>query len=253
MNFGIFGLIDIIFLIGLVIAILFGYFTGFMKKMISKFGFIAIIIFSVMFASSFATFLKSINLIYPDLKSGFELSLTNYCNEYNPTSLPSYSVVIEKGLGIFEPFATFLKWIMGNPTFVAESGKSVSEVVIEQGSQTFASSMLLFISFVFLFVLTGTILFVLKVVANVLRKNKMIKVLDGILGILLMVALYIVAFAGILFFMKLIRDAGGWQSYNDFIDTDLQLNTNVFRISKGIYNANIYEHLKNFIVGLFHR
>ena len=68
-----------------------------------------------------------------------------------------------------------------------------------------------------------------------------------------MVALYIVAVAGIFFVMKLIRDGGQWSSFNDFIDTDLQLNTNNFRISKGIYNANIFEHLKNFIVGMFNK
>jgi hypothetical protein len=253
MNFGIFGLIDIIFLIGLVIAILTGYFTGFMKKMISKFGFIAILIFSFMFASSFAQLLKSANIIYPDIHFGFTQSLENYCTNYNPTSLPSYSVVIEKGFGVVEPFATILKFLMGNPSFYPEEGKNIYQIIITQGADKLSISVMILISFLFLFIINLVLLLSIKAIAQGLRKNKVIRFVDGFLGVLLMVALYIVAVAGIFFVMKLIRDGGQWSSFNDFIDTDLQLNTNNFRISKGIYNANIYEHLKNFIVGMFNR
>ena len=67
MNWGFTGLLDIIIIVLGLLSLLIGFKKGFMSKMVSLIGIIAIIIFSVFYASQFAGFLKSHNIIYPGI------------------------------------------------------------------------------------------------------------------------------------------------------------------------------------------
>ena len=67
MDFGFFGLIDVILLIGALIFIILGFKKGFMKKAISLIGILVIIGFSIVYAGQFAKFLIQNDIIYPSV------------------------------------------------------------------------------------------------------------------------------------------------------------------------------------------
>ena len=251
MDLGIVGLIDIIFLVLLVVTIIVGYKKGFMKKIISLFGLLVVIAFSVMFASGFAQLLKSMGLIYPNLEVGITERLGNVYDE-SVTELPTYSMMLEKAYNIPAFFATLLAWLMGNPVLQITSEHSTAYLAIMgQAPQKIAMSLLIVISFLIIFVFSWLVLFILRIIANSLRESKFVRVVDGILGILLAVTLYLVSFVSFLFVLKLIRDNANLEWFNNFIDKDLKLTDNSFRICKGLYNSNIFEQIKNFFTGFF--
>jgi hypothetical protein len=107
------------------------------------------------------------------------------------------------------------------------------------------------IAFLIIFVIVLIFMAILKIICAKARENKVVRVTDGLLGIALYLVLLMFTLSFIFFVTKLIYDAKWFPNFNKFLEKDLQLNSNKFRISKSIYQSNIFESIKDFVVSLF--
>jgi hypothetical protein len=101
------------------------------------------------------------------------------------------------------------------------------------------------IAFVILAFAFSFVLIILRILANTLRKSSIIKAIDGIMGMALYLLIYVVILS-LLFFILNIMVTKEVITGNalEFIKTDLQLETDELRISKFLYNGNLFNSIK---------
>lgn len=231
MNLGICGIVDICLVVLLLIMLFIGYKKGFMEKFLNMSKVLCGFICSVLFCNSFATTLKSWGLFYPSIYNNIHGKLTDVVTT---ESTKEAAATLYQKLGFPEFLANFL-------------AKSI-DIDTASLADTVANSLSMFlmviIAFLLLFFGTTILFFVLKIVVNLLREVKAIKVIDGILGIALYGVLY-VAFVYVAFgVLALIIDLGFMEQAKNFLTVDMQLGNDNFRLSKYLYENNI---IVNFI------
>lgn len=245
MDLGIIGLIDIFIILLAIIAIIVGYVRGFMKKMLSWVGFLILIAFAILFTTQIAHFCISHNIIYPSIYDKIFGKVDGWLSAHQ---YKSYSVTIEKSFGIPAFLATIFSLLMGNPKINKAEGAPSYQV---QVSTKISESIMNVIAFLIIFVIVLIFMAILKIICAKARENKVVRVTDGLLGIALYLVLLMFTLSFIFFVTKLVYDAKWFPNFNKFLEKDLQLNSNKFRISKSIYQSNIFESIKDFVVSLF--
>ncbi|MBQ3253771.1 MAG: CvpA family protein [Acholeplasmatales bacterium] len=229
MDFGICGLIDIIIVIGLIIAMIVGYKKGFMKKLISLVGVISIVVFSFINCGQLAQFMIHNKIIYPNIFEHINGNILEYMADNNITSVTADEILAE-ALNIPGFIAKLLLNGMGNP----ESGDLVLMTT------EYLSTMLMnVISFFIIFISLMIILGILKVIADKLRTNGIVRALDGALGMVLYAGIYAVLICVIFYILSLIIDQEWFLEAKKWLEIDMQLNSEKFRLSKAIYEGNV--------------
>ena len=233
MDLGIFGIIDIVVIIIGILFLIIGFKKGFMNKMIGLLGVLVMLALSIVLASNFAEFLKNREIIYPSIYDSVFTKMQDVVNEAGEGA--STADIIAKALNIPSLFASFIaSKIEATP---AELPAMVAEKV-----GTYAMRGIAFLILAFAFTL---IFVVLKILANTLRKNSIVKTIDGLLGMALYFLIYIVILSLIFFILNiLVTKEVITGSTLEFINTDLQLKTDAFRISKFLYNGNLFNSIK---------
>ena len=239
MDFGFFGIIDVIIVALVIIFIMIGWKKGFLEKIIEMASSIFGLIASILLARPFSTVLdgwfgdsmeSNIRQYLMERSSLFSQQLTEPAlrDALASLSLPDFMV----------------DWIVQSVDF-----NSVTVSIVDSIAPLILSLALLVIAFITLFFGSMIVFFLLKILARGITSIPIIKQVDKVLGVLfglLKVALliYIVLFVmALLINIPAINNAIG-----DFINVDMQLdNDTEFRLSKYLYNNNL---LKN-IIGVF--
>lgn len=234
------GIIDIVLVIGILIFIIIGFKKGFIKKVISLAGILVILVFSLVYCGQFAQFLIQHDVIYPDI---FDKINTNILTNLEGKDIPGDATVMEvlvDGLNVPKFIATLIK------NGVESQGSAMPSVneMASSIAQYLSTAIMNIISFLILALGIFIITLILKLIASALRTNKLIRFVDGLLGALLYVTIFAgfvcVVFCVISYFM----DQEWFSGAKAWLEVDMQLNTDKFRLSKMVYNGNI---LKRFL------
>lgn len=234
MNLGFFGLFDIIIVVLGLLSIIIGYKVGFMKKLVSLFGILIVIGLSIMLAPTLAELLKKWDIIYPSIYNDVYDSVLNEVNQAGPDA--SVEDIIKASLG----FLSIFSFLIVKHVNVESTAELPDYVATKAG--TYAMRI---ISFGILVVFFIILIIILHFIIKKARTNIIVRRIDGIFGMLLGFASFILTLSFIMFILKLCVDnsviTGGAL---DFIKKDMMLDSDAFRLSKYIYNANIFVSIK---------
>ncbi|MBQ9520729.1 MAG: CvpA family protein [Acholeplasmatales bacterium] len=229
MDLGFCGLMDVI-IVGLAIVAMFiGYLKGFIHKFVVLVGIISAILLGIFFCTSFAYIMKDWGWFYPGIHSSIDGAISP-----NFSSPDINMETLTEALG----GNSFMAWIIlsiTHPTTVPEVVEAITMLIMKC------------IAFGIIFLGTFVIIIILVIVAKVLRKSKGVRVIDGILGMVFSLVIYTATVSLLLFFLNLIYKYAGWTDLNNWLDVDMQLTTDSFRLSKWLFNGNLF----TFIVSLF--
>lgn len=239
MDLGFFGVIDVVIVLAVILFIVIGWKKGFLEKIIdmasSVFGLIA----SVLLARPFSNVLRgwfgegiesSINdyLLSRSGEFAAELTEPNLRGALEGLSLPDFMV----------------DWIADSVDFT-----QVTNSIIDSITPLILTLALLVIAFISLFFGSMIIFFLLRLLAKGITSIPIIKQVDKFLGVifgLLKVALFIYI---MLFILALLINI---PSINDliyeFLDVDMQLSSEEFRLSKYLYDNNLLRNIINVFV-----
>ncbi len=238
MDFGFFGIIDVVILALVVIFIAIGWKNGFLTKVIEMASSIFGLVASVLLARPFSTVLDGW------FGDSMEANIRDYLMSRSDLftaelTEPNLRAALE-GLSL----PTFMvDWIAESIDFNA-----VTTSIIDSVTPLILSLALLVIAFLVLFFGSMIVFWLLKLLAKGITSIPVIKQIDKVLGVLfgiLKVALLIYL---LLFILALVINIPAINNMiYEFLDKDIQLSTDEFRLSKYLYNNNL---LKN-IIGVF--
>ena len=233
MDLGIFGIIDIVVILFGIMFLFIGFKRGFMNKMIGLLGVLVMFALSLVLASNFAEFLKNRELIYPSIYDSIYEKMQAASIEAGEGA--SNADIIATALNIPNLFASFIAGKI-------EATPAELPALVAEKLGTYAMKGIAFLILAFAFTL---VFIILKILANTLRQNAIIKTIDGLLGMALYLLIYVVIISLLFFILNiLVTKEVITGSTLEFINTDLQLNTDAFRISKFLYNGNLFNSIK---------
>ena len=105
------------------------------------------------------------------------------------------------------------------------------------------------ISFFILAIGIFIIILIIKLIASVLRTNKFVRVVDGILGAVLYVTIFIAIVCIVFTVISYCMDKEWFSPAKEWLTVDMQLDTDKFRLSKWIYEGNIIRRILNLFFG----
>lgn len=231
MDFGILGVIDIILILLAVLVCLLGYKKGFLKKAIGLVSFIVAVIVAFAFCSQLAGLFQKNEIIYPSIYQSVYQNITATEAFRNPDA-----TVVDLLTAIKIP--KFIAQMLAN---AIDSTKMASEMAADI-AHYMAKSALNVICFFILFFGVFVVALLLKIISGILRKSKLIRVVDGLFGIVLYGCLFILVVEIIFTILHYCIGNEWFHAAEKFLEVDMQLNSNRFRISKYIYEHNtVYE------------
>ncbi len=220
------SVISIVVILLLILFTILGYKHGFMKKFLSLANSLCGFLFSVLFCSKFSD-----SVIHRFFGDNFTTIFENNIKE---------SEIYQNAITNGETGSKFLE-SLGLPSFIANNIPLEFDVngVVTSVAENMSKIVCVIISFLCLFIGTTILVFVLKLVVGVLRSNIIIRIVDGIFGILLYDILFYIGLCLVFLVISLVVSSNASEAFNQFISNDLQLQNDAFRISKYLYNNNI--------------
>lgn len=235
MDLGIVGIVDIVIIVIALLSIIIGYKKGFMNKALSMFGILVIFVFAIMYQGALTQVFKSNNIIYNDIYDTFKEKIDAFTLTVAEGDTYKFVDILKSGFGIVAFLAYPISWIMGSPS----TGLTNAEYADIMTNRTVN-----IISFLIIFVAGLIIYFILKLISKNLRNDKFIRFIDGVLGIILYLVLSAIFVYVVFFVLNLIMDQSWFSSAKEWLTVDMQLDTDKFRISKAMYNNNLFVRIK---------
>ncbi|MDE6047256.1 MAG: hypothetical protein K2F56_01360, partial [Anaeroplasmataceae bacterium] len=208
-----------------------GYKKGFLKKAIGLIGLFVALAVAFVFCSQLAGAFESSGIIYKPI---FE----NIKN--NVLELEIFQTAGGKDATIADVLVS-----MKIPRFLANmfaaniaDGTTV-EVVASNISHFFSHIITVIISFFILFVGVFIAAILLKIITTILRGNAIIRAIDGILGMALYFCLMMIMVYAVFAIMRLLGHFEFFAGCQKFLNVDLKLNEDTFRLSKFFYQHNV--------------
>ncbi len=232
------GIIDVIIIILAIIFIILGAKKGFLQKAIKIGNWIFGIIFAFLFCVKFAN-----DVLYTWFGESLKSSI--YENVKNNPSFTNITTT-EEALTVLESLG--IPNFLGNIILANVDAASVVASIADNISNIVTSAVLIVCSFLFLWLGTTLICFVLKILVKILRTSKFIRIIDGILGVVLYIVMLYILIQIVFFVIILIYRNANLEGFNAFVDNDILGVNASFRISRYIFNTNF---LANFIALLF--
>lgn len=233
-----FGIVDIIIIILAIIFIILGAKKGFLQKAIKIGNWVFGILFAFVFCVKFAN-----DVLYNWFGESIKQAIYT-----NVMANPAFTDVTTK-----EEAITVLE-SLGIPNFIGniilanvDATEVVSSIALNISSMA-TSVILIVISFLFLWLGTTIICFILKLLVKVLRTSKFIRIVDGFFGIILYIIILYLLIQVVFFVVILIYRNCNLEGFNQFVDNDILGVNASFRISKYIFETNF---LANIIALLF--
>lgn len=231
MDLKICGIIDILLILLIILSLFIGFKKGFLKKAIGLIGLFVALAVAFVFCKQLAACFESAGIIYTPI--------------FNNIKGNVLETEIFQNAGGADASVSDILVSMGMPRFMANmfagniSTATTAETIASNIAGFFAHILTVIICFVILFVGVFIVAIILKIVASLLRTSKVIRILDGILGMvlyfcLMMILVYVV--------FAILRALGNYEFFANaqkFIDVDMKLNEDTFRLSKFFYQHNI--------------
>lgn len=240
MDLKICGLIDIILILIMIIAAILGFKKGFMKKVLSLVGIIGIIVFSWSFSGQFAQMLKYNDIIYPDIYGTINSNIVaGFGSSFGADATTGQ--LVSAALGIPDFLGNFIASRLNLPS----SGDLI--IAVSEGITTIAMNGIAFL----ILVVSLLLLFgIAMLVIHILKKNKIIKFVDGVLGMILYLAIAFIIISILFFILSLIMNQEWFSSAKEWLVVDMMLEDDTkFRLSKALYEGNIITRIITFIFG----
>jgi uncharacterized membrane protein required for colicin V production len=235
MDLKICGILDIVIILFGLISITIGYKMGFIKKVLSLAGFLVVLVLAFVYCKQLAQILIENEVIYPEI--------------YNPILDGLLSKADGVGLDATATMNEFLRDYVGLPEFMADLFAKVLSVegdvqtICIEISEYISNIAMNIISFLIIFVGSSVLILLLKLVANSLRKVKVVRVIDGVLGATLYFTIFILFVYVAFTFIQVFMDKAWFASAKDFLIIDMQLPVNgeetPFRLSRYLYDNNV--------------
>lgn len=244
MDFKICGLLDILIVVFGLIAIILGYRKGFIKRILSIVGFLAIAILAFVYCKQLAAFLIEKDFIYPSIYNPLlERLLTASVKE----GLTPDSTLVEfltVGLEIPEPISMLFSKVLNVSGSIEEMCMGISQYL--------ASIAMNVISYIMIVVVVSILVLILKILTNVMRKVRLVRIIDGTLGALLYFAFFLIFVYVCFTVIQISMDKTWFAEAKNFLIIDMQLPVNgeetPFRLSRFIYENNVlYKLIEMFI------
>ena len=239
MYYELFSIIDVLIVLTVILFMVLGWKKGFLEKIIdmasSVFGLIA----SILLARPFSNVLRgwfgetmesSISEYLMSRSSEFAAELTrpNLVSALEGLSLPDFLV----------------EWIADSVDYT-----QITESIIDSITPLILTLALLFIAFITLFFGSMIVFFLLRLLARGITSIPIIKQVDKVLGLLfglLKVALLIYI---LLFVLALVINIPAINNIiYEWLNNDMQLSTEKFRLSKYLYDNNLLRNIINVFV-----
>lgn len=240
--FGLFGIIDVAIVILVIIFLVIGWKKGFLEKVIDMASSIFGLVASILLAKPFSQVLDK--WIGESLQSSIDTYLATRIAEMGIEADNMVESNLEAALEGMSLPNFMVEWIV-------ESAPDAGSIV-DALSPLILSLALLVISFITLFFGSMIVFWLLKLLANGLTSIPIIREIDKILGLLfgfLKVALLVYI---LLFVLALVINIPAINGLiYEFLDVDMQLSTDQFRLSKYLYDNNLLKDVINIFVAIF--
>lgn len=233
---GLFGILDVLIIVAIVAMIWLGWKKGFLLKIVemasSLFGLIA----SLLLARPFS------NLLDNWFGADIEARLNTHFLEQSPmlsqnVTEPNLRNALEE-LSMPE-FIT--NWISNSVDY-----DDVTQSIIATITPLFKTMILLVIAFVSLFIGSMIIFFFLKILSRMVSSIPVIKQIDKVLGALFGLFKGAVIIYVLLLILSFVLAVPGINDLiGNFVSVDMQLDSESFRLSKWLYDHNIFRFIIN--------
>ena len=231
MDLKICGIIDIILILLILLSLFIGFKKGFLKKAIGLIGLFVALAVAFVFCKQLAGAFESSGMIYKPIFENIKnnvLEAEIFQNAGGSTASIS-DVLVSMGIPRF-----FANMFAGN----ISDGATV-EFVANNIAHFFAHIITVIISFIILFIGVFIFAILLKILTTILRGNAIIRTIDGILGMVLYFCLFMIAVYVIFAIMRLLGHFEFFAGFQKFLDVDMKLNEDTFRLSKFFYQHNV--------------
>ena len=244
MNFGFFGIIDIAILLIVIIFAVIGWKKGFLEKIIDMASSIFGIVASVLLAKPFSGVLR--NWIGEVLETNINDYLYTRIDEIGLVSAELTEPNLRVALEGFSLPNFMVEWIVDSVDYT-----QIATTIVDSITPLVLTLALLVIAFISLFFGSMIVFFLLKILAKGITSIPVIKQVDKFLGFvfgLLKVALIIYI---LLFILALLINIPAInEMIYSFLDTDMQLTTDDFRLSKYLYDNNLLKDVIKVFVSI---
>ena len=233
------GLIDLILVAGALIMILVGFKKGFINKMLSLVGILAIIIFAIFYCTTIAQFMIQHNIIYPSIYGKF---YSNVSSKLNITEETTATEAMQAALGVPTFIANLVAKGLGDP-----DPSELAAAVCQKAATWIMNA----IAFGIIVVASLILLVILKAIAKGVRTVLVVKIVDGILGMVLYAAIYFAIVTAIFALLHIFVEKGTFGAQaTQWLRTDMALDIEgKFRLSKTLYNQNFFIKIYNLFFG----
>ena len=244
MDFKVCGILDIVIVVFGLIFIILGYKKGFIKKILSIVGFLAINILAFVYCKQLASFLIERKIIYPDIYNPLLDHLLTASLKEGLTADSTLVDFLTVGLEIPAPISALLSKTL-NIT------GSIEEICVGISQQLSTSAMNI-IAFVMIVVGVSILVLLLKLLTNIMRKVKLVRMIDGALGAMLYFAFFLLFVYVCFTIIQISMDKEWFIEVKNFLIIDMQLPVNgeetPFRLSRFIYENNVlYKLIEMFL------
>ncbi|MGE4572047.1 MAG: CvpA family protein [Candidatus Izemoplasmatales bacterium] len=239
--FNLFGIIDVLIVIAVIAMIIMGWKKGFLLKIVELASGLFGLIASLLLTRPFS------NLLDKWFGSDIETRIRDHLISKNPElsdnlTEPRLKEALE-GLSMPD-FIT--KWISDSIDY-EEATRSIIEAI----TPLFKTMILIVIAFLTLFFGSMIIFFFLKLLSKAITRVPIIRQIDKVLGAffgLFKVSMIIFVLLLLLSFVLAIPAINN--AIGDFVYVDMQLSTDSFRLSKWLYNNNIFRFIINIFLSI---
>lgn len=231
MDLKICGIIDIVLVVLILLVLFIGFKKGFLKKAIGLLGLFVGLAIAFVFCSQLAGWLESTGFIYDKIFDSIKSNVleTDIFKESLTGDIEIADVL--QGIGIPKFFANM---------FAANIDPALTPLMIAENiAHFFAHILMVIISFFFLFIGVFIVSILLKLITTILRGNAIIKTVDGILGMVLYFCLFMILVYAVFALLRLLGHYEFFAGCQKFLDVDLKLKEDTFRLSKFFYNHNV--------------
>lgn len=243
--FGLFGVLDVAIVLTIVIFVTIGWNKGFLEKVIDMASSIFGLVASILLARPFADGVLR-NLIGPSLEESISGYLVSRLDEIGLTVNQLTQTNLRQALAEFS-----LPEFMIDALVDSIDASQVGQQIIDALTPGILSLALIVISFLVLFFGSMVVFFILRLLAKGLTSVPIIKHIDKFLGAifgLIKVALLIFI---LLFILALVINIPAINTLiYQFLDVDMQLSTDSFRLSKYLYDNNLLKDIVNIFVSI---
>lgn len=231
-----FGIIDVLIVLSVIALIWLGWKKGFLLKIVemasSLFGLIA----SLLLARPFSRLL--------DQWFGESLETRISTNLLEQSPMLSQNVTepnLRQALQDLNMPSFITDWISNSIDY-----DGVTQSIVNAITPLFKTMILLVIAFVSLFIGSMIVFFFLKILARMVTKIPVIKQIDKVLGALFGLFKAVIIIYILLLILSFVLAVPGINNLiGDFINIDMQLDTDAFRLSKWLYDHNIFRFIIN--------